>query len=263
MGTPDERLQKLFEEKKRILAEHGHYTHRQLEDAFHQRQTGTYLKDFIFGANDGIVTTFAVVAGAAGAGLSNSIIIILGVANLVADGLSMGLGNYLGERSEAAYHRGQREKEFWEVDRFPDIEEHEIREILRDRYGFSGSVLDRAVETLKADRGRWVEFMMREELDIVEETDGSGAAKHGFAMFLSFVAAGVVPLVSFLIPPLRSVAFPISLSLAGLTFFIIGSLRAKLSPTRWWLAGLEVFLVGSVASAAAYLIGKVLERIVG
>lgn len=261
MTTADEKLKVLFEEKRRVLREQGHYTHRRLEDAFHQRQTGTYLKDFVFGANDGIVTTFAVVAGAAGANLGNVVVVILGFANLLADGLSMGLGNYLGERSDDLYNRGQREKEYWEIERFPAIEEEEIREIFQ-KWGFAGSPLDTAVATLKKNKDAWVDFMMREELGIVESGGQSSAIKHGLAIIIAFIAAGVIPLLPFLVPAFRDGAFRFSLVLSGLAFFLVGSLRAKLSPIRWWVAGLEVLLIGSVASGAAYLIGKVLEGIV-
>lgn len=261
MGEPN--LERLFVEKQRLLAERGDYTIRQLEDAFHQRRSGTYLRDFIFGANDGIVTTFAVVAGAAGAGLPSAVVLILGFANLLADGLSMGLGNYLGERSDDAYNRGQRQKEFWEVERFPDIERSEVRGILRQRYGFQGKLLDKAVATITAKPKRWVDFMMREELDIIETSDHSVAAKHGLAMFLSFVSAGLVPLLPFLIPGVQTTAFSLSIVLAAATFFTIGSLRSKLSPLPWWRAGAEVFLIGGLASSVAYLVGAGLGRMVG
>lgn len=257
------RLEKLYDEKRRMLQEKGAYTLRQLEDAFHARQTGVYLKDFIFGANDGIVTTFAVVAGAAGANLSSFVVIILGFANLLGDGLSMGLGNFLGDRSDDAYNRGQRQKEFWEVERFPDIERAEVRGLLKDRWGLDGKLLDDMLAHLTSTPQRWVDFMMREELDVVNESAGTkAAAKHGFAMFVDFCLAGFIPLLPFVVPGLHPMAFELSIALSGLTFFVIGSLRARLSPVRWWVAGLEVFLIGSVASGAAYLIGKILERIV-
>lgn len=65
-----------------------------------QKIVPRYLKAVVYGANDGIITTFAVVAGVAGAGLSANVIIILGISNMIADGVSMGIGDYLGERSE-------------------------------------------------------------------------------------------------------------------------------------------------------------------
>lgn len=260
MDIDEQELTRLYEHKRQLLRERGHYTLRQLEDAFHQRKSGTYLKDVIFGANDGIVTTFAVVAGATGASLPGFVVIILGFANLVGDGISMGLGNYLGERSDALYDKGQRQKEFWEIERFPAIEQVEVRGILRDRWGFEGPLLEQALATITKDPKRWVDFMMREELDIIEPEGMSGAAKHGLAIFIAFSLAGLIPLIPFLVPGLPN-RFVWSVLLAGLAFFTLGSLRAKLAPIRWWVAGLEVFLIGSLASGSAYLIGKLLERI--
>ncbi|MBI3114881.1 MAG: VIT1/CCC1 transporter family protein [Candidatus Kerfeldbacteria bacterium] len=260
MDSHDDRLRRLYDDKKRALEAQGSYTLKRLEDAFHQRATGTYLKDLVFGANDGIVTTFAVVAAAAGAGLEAFVVIILGVANLLADGLSMGLGNFLGEKSDEAYNRGQRQKEYWEIKHFPEIERNEVRAVFK-KWGFSGQLLEQAIHQVVADPDRWVDFMMREELGIVESEDSGGAAKHGVAMFFAFVIAGFIPLIAYVLPNVPS-PFLVSTVLAGLTFCAVGSLRAKFTPTRWWVAGLEVLLIGGIASAVAYGIGRVLERIV-
>ncbi len=86
------------------------------QDDHSQLTSGRYLADFILGANDGLVTTFAVVSGSVGANLPASVVVILGLANLLADGLSMGLGSYLGQKSERDYARRQR-----------GYEEHEVR----------------------------------------------------------------------------------------------------------------------------------------
>src|SRR4030042_4605485 len=101
----------LEDKKMRLLSQKDHAGLMQLENNYHQRTSGLYLSDVIFGANDGIITTFAVVAGASGASLSPVVVIVLGFANLIGDGLSMGIGNYLGRKSEEAYQKGQRGNE--------------------------------------------------------------------------------------------------------------------------------------------------------
>lgn len=139
--------------------------HRKIEDLFHQRRAGTYINDLVYGANDGIITTFAVVAGATGASLPPLVVIILGFANLVADGISMGASNYLGTKSELDYQRAQRQKEEWEIDHLRNLEIQEIEDIYRER-GFTGKDLERAVALTIVDRGKWVDVMMRDELGI-------------------------------------------------------------------------------------------------
>lgn len=256
----DQELMKQFETKKRLLKEKGNFSYKQLEDAFHQRTSGTYVGDVIFGANDGIVTTFAVVAGSVGAGLSPNIILILGFANLIADGLSMGLGNYLGKKSEREYNAGQREKEIWEIEHFPEIETQEVRTIF-EKYGFRGADLNRAVQIVTSDKKAWTELMMVEELGLIEEGDGT-PARHGLATIVAFDLAGLAPLLPFVFGLSGSVAFGTSIGLAAVILFTTGAFRAKISPRRWWMAGLEMLGVGSIAAVAAYVVGNVLESLV-
>lgn len=260
METTDKEIAALFEKKRKLLGLKGNYTLKQLEDAFHQRLSGIYIADVVFGANDGIITTFAVVAGATGAELATVVVIILGFANLVADGLSMGLGNYLGKRSELDYNRGQREKEKWEIENLRGIEVKEVRGIFA-RYGFVGADLDRAVEIVTNDKKAWVDLMMIEELGIVE--DGGGTpAKHAVVTFISFAAAGLAPLIPYIIGITGKLAFMLSIAFSIVMLFTTGALRAKISPRAWWRAGFEMLIIGTVAAVAAYIVGKLLESIV-
>ena len=123
----------------------------ELADKRQGTASGRYLADFIFGANDGLVTTFAVVAGAQGAHLAPFTVLIFGLANLLADGLSMGLGNYLGPRSEVDYQRRQRLGEIEEIEKFPEMEKEEVEEIFR-RWGFTPPLLQEAARTITADK---------------------------------------------------------------------------------------------------------------
>ena len=120
------------------------------------------LRDFIFGAIDGTVTTFAVVSGVSGAGLPAGVLIILGVANLVADGFSMGISNFLGTRAEQQQRARTRRDEEYQIRTVPEGEREEIRQIFASK-GFSGAELERVVEVITSDDERWVSVMLREE----------------------------------------------------------------------------------------------------
>src|SRR3989344_9708993 len=117
----------------------------------HASTVGNYLRDMVYGANDGIVTTFAVVAGVAGAELGINVVLILGFANLLADGLAMAIGNYLGTKSEDEYITKERAMEEWEVDHLPDLEKKEIESIYRKK-GFKGKDLVRVVAVITGDK---------------------------------------------------------------------------------------------------------------
>ncbi|MEO1655508.1 MAG: VIT1/CCC1 transporter family protein, partial [Bacteroidota bacterium] len=125
-----------------------------------------YLGEFVYGGIDGSVTTFAVVAGAAGANLPSSVVIILGFANLIADGFAMSIGSYLSTKSEKDNYEKHRKIEYWEVANWPDKEREEIREIYQAK-GFEGELLEKVVETITADKDRWVDVMMKEELEMI------------------------------------------------------------------------------------------------
>lgn len=228
---------------------------RHLEDVYHQRTGGTYLGDAVFGANDGIVTTFAVVAGSTGAGLSSAVVIILGFANLLADGLSMGMGNFLGHKSEIEYQKGQLAKELQEIKFVPEIEEYETRKILKS-HGYEGKVLDDVYKVITKDNESWAKWMVRDELGILE-TKNDSPARHGLATFIAFIIAGLIPLLPYLFN-LPGV-FISSIIATAITLFITGSLRSKVYPKPWYKTGLEMLFVGSIAAVSAYLIGVFLE----
>ena len=107
----------------------------------------SYLRDFVFGAIDGTVTTFAVVAGTAGAGLPRGVAIILGIANLAADGFSMAVGNYLSTKVERQLIDKARRHEERHIAEVPEGEREEVRQIFAAK-GFSGGVLEEIVRVI-------------------------------------------------------------------------------------------------------------------
>lgn len=259
----DSDLKKEYERKTKALAVGKHAPYKKLEDLesrYHYSKIGRFLGDFVLGANDGIITTFAIVAGSMGASLSSFVVLVLGFANLLADGLSMGVGNYLGKKSEREYWARQREKELWEVENFPEIERNEIREILQ-KMGFENTELDDAVGVISKNRKAWVEFMMRYELGIVEDKNYR-PFMDGIATFGSFFIAGLIPLLPFILPLMRSISFPLSIFFTGIALFGVGALRSFVYPKSWIRGGFEILLVGSVAATSAYLIGLFLEKFI-
>jgi len=240
------------------------HSHEHLEQSLHESgRGGEHLADAVLGATDGIVTTFAVVAGAAGASLSPGIVLIMGFANLLADGFSMAAGNYLGARSQQDYWLEERKREMWEIEYLPEAERDEIRRLYR-RKGFEGETLERIVETITADKRRWVEEMMREELGIQEEKVAPLAS--GAVTFMAFVLAGLPPILSyvaaFFMPSLSGSAFPLSFAITGVALFGVGVARRFMTRRPWWRSGLEVLGVGGLAAACAFVVGYLLRGLV-
>lgn len=222
---------------------------------------GRLLEDIIYGANDGIITTFAIVSGVAGADFSRSVVLVLGMANLIADGLSMGLSNYLGIQSRLEYERACKQEEQWELEHIPEEERKEIEIIYRQK-GYRGETLGQIVDHVTSDNKRWTEEMLLWEYGIIEHS-GESPTKSGFTTFVAFVAAGLLPLAPFLLP-LTDDATPFAWSIAstGLSLFVVGALRSLVTTVRWWLGGFEMLSVGAIAASAAYGIGLLLKTFI-
>jgi len=222
-----------------------------------------YLGEFVYGGIDGSVTTFAVVAGSAGAGLESSIVLILGFANLIADGFAMSVGSYLSTKSEKEHFEKHMAIEYWEVDNLPDVERQEIREIYEAK-GFKGKLLEDVVATITADKDRWVDVMMKEELEMAKETKSPFAM--GGVTFLSFILFGLVPLIIYVVDflnPLTQNLFFIASVLTALCFISIGFLKSAVTDTPRLRSILETLLLGGAAATLSYFVGDFLEGLIG
>lgn len=223
-----------------------------------------YLRDFVFGAIDGIVTTFAVVSGVAGAGLSSEVVLILGAANLFGDGLSMAAGNYLATKADADLRVRARNAEADHIATYPEGEREEVRQIYR-RKGFSGEALEHAVATITADRERWINTMLVEELGV--PLDGPRPLRAGVVTFFAFVACGAAPLLPFvaaLVAPDGAMApYETSSLFALAAFFGVGAFKSRFLDQHWARSGAETLLIGAAAAGAAYLAGWGIAAAIG
>lgn len=238
--------------------EHGHAAHA-IAERLKDGPQANYLRDWVFGGIDGAVTTFAIVAGVAGAQLSTSVILVLGLANLLADGFSMAAGNYSGVKAEKDDYNRLREMEIRHIAITPEGEREEVRQIFAAK-GFEGADLERAVDIITESHERWVRVMMEEEHGApkVERS----AIKAGLVTFGAFFVCGAVPLLPFMIGGAQQ-AMSIATIMTGITFFGIGALKAKWSTAPWWASGLETFMIGMIAAGVAYGVGALLRGMVG
>jgi vacuolar iron transporter family protein len=232
-----------------------------IEERFSQEHRNSYLGDAILGGIDGGVTTFAVVAGAIGAGFPQVVIIVLGFANLLADGFSMAVSNYLGTKSRQDRIKEARRIEKEHISIYPEGEREEIRQIFA-RKGFGGKTLEAIVDGICENEDLWVSTMITEEYHLPKTTPSPVWA--GVATLSSFLVVGLIPLIPFIIPNLSvGQRFTASSIATGIAFLSIGLAKGVVLNGKAWKSGIETLLTGGGAAVLAYVIGSWLERTFG
>lgn len=223
---------------------------------------GAYIGDMVYGGLDGIITTFAVVSGVAGAQLGASVVLILGIANLIADGFSMGTGDYLSTKSEREYFDREARRQAWEIDHFPKGQKAEL-EVLYQQHGYTRDEAAQMVDLQTRTKERWVNAMMVEELNLVR--DDENPLYNALATFVSFLVAGSVPLLVYIvglaIPIDPGAAFRSSIGLSAVALFALGAAKVFVTGLNPIRSGLEMLVVGGIAAAVAYIIGALLSGI--
>ncbi len=224
-----------------------------------------HFEDFIYGSIDGAVTTFAIVAGAIGASLSPSIILILGFANLFADGFAMAIGNYQATKARIEFIEKERKKEEWEIDNLAAEERQEIRDIYANK-GFKDQLLEDIVKAITSRRKIWLDTMMKEELGLIE--DGRKPKDTAVSTFAGFNVIGIIPLIPFIflytsgIELSVNASFLYSIIFTAGAFFLIGVIKGKIVHKYWLRTGLSTLFVGGIAASVAFIIGYLLSLLV-
>jgi VIT1/CCC1 family predicted Fe2+/Mn2+ transporter len=221
-----------------------------------------YLGEFVYGGIDGSVTTFAVVAGSVGAGLESAVIIILGFANLLADGFAMSVGAYLSTKSELDNYKKYQKAELKNIQQYPEQEKERLRNIYSKK-GFSGATLDQVVATITSNEQQWLEVKMKEDLEILPEQKSPFAM--GAVTYLSFVSIGLIPLSVYVWDYLGD--FPGNLFfwsciLTSVGFIAIGFLKTYVTESSILKGIFETLILGAIAAVVAYVVGDVLESII-
>jgi VIT1/CCC1 family predicted Fe2+/Mn2+ transporter len=254
-----DKARKAFEAGNIEGSKRAHSVKENLET--HNRE-GKYIKSLIYGGLDGIITTFAIVAGVVGAALSSKVVIILGIANLLADGFSMSVGDYLSTKAEIEYKETERKREAWEVEHNPEGEIEELVEIYIGK-GLSIEDSKQITDILSKNKEAWVDIMMIEELGLIENDESP--IKNALVTFFSFVIFGFIPVITYYITVKLSfpvnVAFLVDCVLTGITLVILGVVKARITGEKWLKSGVETFFIGGVAAGIAYIVGVVFSGI--
>lgn len=243
--------------------------HTQTQSTEMHQTEGGYLKPLIFGGLDGILTSFAIVAGAAGGSMPVPVVLVLGFSNIFADALAMGVGEFLSSKAENEWILSERRRENWELENYPDGEIREMIDIYESR-GMSRKDATQVIETMSKYKDFFVDVMMAEELklQVPEEDHKIESMKEGVVMFCSFASFGSLPLLGYVVIPAlfpqlgEEVLFTAACVVTGLVLFGMGCVKSIFSAANWFICGLETFLLGGACATVAYTIGQFIDSLI-
>ncbi|MDX1786170.1 MAG: VIT1/CCC1 transporter family protein [Roseovarius sp.] len=231
---------------------------REAHDLGHMQE---FLKQIVYGGNDGIVTTFAIVAGFAGAAadgvaqIGGLAVLVFGLANLFADATSMGLGEFLSLRSEHDLYRARRNSELREIAENPEHEQVELFMILRQR-GLPAGEADTLADILTRHPPIMADLMMTYEFGM-QDPDGESPVMNGLYTFGSFIIFGAVPLVPYFLWHPTQQTFYLSIAATLVALVALGLLRWNATGLRLMRTVGETVLVGTVCALVAYAVGAI------
>jgi vacuolar iron transporter family protein len=212
------------------------------------------VRDIVIGMSDGLTVPFALAAGLSGAVDAAGIVITAGLAEIAAGSIAMGLGGYLAARTDAEHYASERAREERETTEMPEEEAAEVAQVFRS-YGLKEETVAIVVDALRADRTRWVDFMMRFELGL-EEPDPRRARTSALTIALSYIAGGLVPLAPYCFARTVHQGLIGSVVITVLALLLFGYVKGRYTTARPARSAWQTALVGGLAAAAAFLLAK-------
>lgn len=220
---------------------------------YHLKSSNT-IRDIVIGMSDGLTVPFALAAGLSGAVNSSAIVVVAGLAEIVAGSIAMGLGGFLAGKTEVDYHQSELKREYDEVERVPDEEMQEVMNVFAD-YGLTKKLQREIAVEMAKDKDKWVEFMMRYELGL-EEPSPSAATRSAITIGLSYIAGGIIPLSPYFFIHSAALALYYSCGIALICLFIFGFFKSKVTGQPAWSGALKVTITGALAAGAAFGIAR-------
>jgi VIT1/CCC1 family predicted Fe2+/Mn2+ transporter len=214
------------------------------------------VRDVVIGMSDGLTVPFALAAGLSGAAAATNIVVTAGLAEIAAGSIAMGLGGYLAARTDAEHYAAEQAREQHEIVDVPQQEEEEVAQVFRE-YGLADEQIGPVVAALRADRRRWVDFMMRFELGL-EAPDPARARQSALTIALSYIAGGLIPLSPYILLHSLSTALWVSVGLTLTALLIFGYVKAHFTGLNPLRGAVQTVLIGGLAAATAFAIARLI-----
>lgn len=220
-------------------------------------KSSDFITDVVIGMSDGLTVPFALAAGLSGAVASNSLVTTAGVAEIIAGSIAMGLGGYLAGRTEVDHYDSELKREYDEVERVPEREKQEIRDVFAE-YGFSPEIQEVITEELSKDKDKWVEFMMRFELGL-EKPNPKRATNSAATIGISYIIGGIIPLLPYYFTATPSEGLVYSAGVTLICLFVFGYFKSKVTGQPVFAGALKVMMIGALAAGAAFMIARLVD----
>ncbi len=239
---------------KNIQQLEANHTPQAITHSLDEPHSAFSLSHVILGGQDGLVNVLGVILGVVAASGNARIIVAAGLAAAFAESVSMGAVAYTSTRADAEHRESEHKRESWEIEKNPQGERAEIREIYRRR-GFSGKLLEDVVIQLTKNKEVWVEVMLTEELKL-SPVAKNAAGKSAVIVGLSAIIGSLIPLAPFFFFPVATSTI-IALILSALTLFGVGAYKASVTVGTWYRSGFELAIIGLVSALVGYGIGLI------
>ena len=223
----------------------------------HHLTSSETLMDIVIGMSDGLTVPFALAAGLSGAVANVHVIVIAGIAEIAAGSIAMGLGGYLAGKTEQDHYNSELKREYEEIKEVPEIEKKEVKDFFAE-LGLSEDVQEKATLEIIKDDKRWVDFMMKHELNL-DKPDPKRAGKSAFNIGVSYIVGGLVPLSPYFFVDDGITGLKFSALLAIISLLIFGYFKSKLTGMNPFTGALKVAVIGAIAAGCAFAIAKLIQ----
>jgi len=204
--------------------------------------------------SDGLTVPFALAAGLSGAVNSSGIVVTAGIAEIVAGSIAMGLGGFLAGRTEADHYDSELKREYDEIERVPEQEKFEVKEVFAD-FGLSVALQDQIADEMAKDKDKWVDFMMRYELGL-EKPEANRATQSAVTIGISYIVGGIIPLSPYIFIVNSQIALYYSCAITMVCLFVFGYFKSKVTGQPAISGAIKVLFIGALAAAAAFGMAK-------
>lgn len=223
----------------------------------HHLKSSDTIRDIVIGMSDGLTVPFALAAGLSGAVNSSAIIITAGIAEIVAGSIAMGLGGFLAGRTESDHYAAELKREYDEIERVPEEEKAEVKEVFAD-FGLSAALQTQIADEMAKDKDKWVDFMMRYELGL-EKPEANRATQSAVTIGISYIVGGIIPLSPYFFTANSIHGLYYSCIITMICLFIFGYFKSKVTGQPAFTGALKVLIIGALAAGAAFLMARLIN----